>query len=122
MGHAFFPSEDVAAPASQGRPGGVSPVCASAAPQCRLESDTSETVTAAPPPGRSSFRMRVRSMTRTALALSLVALANGLLPAPAAAQAPLRKIGEMELQLAGLGAVLDPVNPVVPKNTQPACR
>ena len=56
-------------------------------------------------------------MTRTALALSLVALANGLLPAPAAAQAPLRKIGEMELQLAGLGAVLDPVNPVVPKNT-----
>jgi len=56
-------------------------------------------------------------MTRTALALAVTALASGLLPAPAAAQAPLRKIGEMELQLAGLGASLDPVNPVVPKNT-----
>jgi hypothetical protein len=61
--------------------------------------------------------MRVRSMTRAALAFSLAALASGVLPAPAAAQAPLRKIGEMELQLAGLAAVLDPVNPVVPKNT-----
>ena len=56
-------------------------------------------------------------MTRTALALSLVAFVSGLAPTPVAAQAPLRKIGEMELQLSGLGAVLDPVNPVVPKNT-----
>ncbi len=56
-------------------------------------------------------------MARTVLAVAFAALSGGLLPAPAAAQAPLRKIGEMELQLAGLGAVLDPVNPVVPKNT-----
>jgi len=117
MGHAFFPSEDVAAPAFRGRRGEVSPVCAGDATSQCGQSDTSETVTAALRPEPSSFRIRVRSMTRTALALALAVLANGLLPAPAAAQAPLRKIGEMELQLAGLGAVLDPVNPVVPKNT-----
>ena len=117
MGHAFFPSEDVAVPAFRGRRGEVSAVCGRAALQCGRPGDTSETVTAAPRPDASCLRIRVRPMTRTALALSLVALASGLLPAKAAAQAPLRKIGEMELQLAGLAAVLDPVNPVVPKNT-----
>ena len=116
MGHAFFPNEDVAVPAFKGRAGGVSAlVC----PRCSVggPSDTRETVTARRRPERVSLRMRVHPMTRTALALALVALTQGLLPEPAAAQAPLRKIGEMELQLAGLAAVLDPVNPVVPKNT-----
>lgn len=61
--------------------------------------------------------MRIRSMTRTPVAVSLALVALALCPVAADAQAPLRKIGEMELQLAGLAAGLDPVNPVVPKNT-----
>ena len=40
----------------------------------------------------------------------------------ARAQAPLRKIGEMELSLLGLSASPDPVNPAVPKNTPTALR
>lgn len=35
---------------------------------------------------------------------------------PANAAAPFRKIGEMELRLAGISATVDPVNPVIPKN------
>ena len=40
----------------------------------------------------------------------------------ARAQAPLRKIGEMELSLLGLNAAPDPVNPAVPKSTPTALR
>jgi len=46
----------------------------------------------------------------------------GFWSVPAAAQAPLRKIGEMEVALVGLHATVDPVNPTVPKNTASAVR
>ncbi len=41
---------------------------------------------------------------------------------PASGQAPLRKIGEMEVSLVGLTATLDPVKPVVPKNVASGVR
>src|SRR5215475_29823 len=51
-----------------------------------------------------------------ALSLDLFSVAR------VAAQAPLRKIGEMEVALVGVHATLDPVNPVVPKNTASGVR
>src|SRR5688572_13972963 len=52
-------------------------------------------------------------------AVPLVALLLAFAPT-AEAQAPYRKIGELELSLLGISAVPDPANPVVPKNTASA--
>ena len=45
-----------------------------------------------------------------------------LLPAAVRAQAPFRKIAEMEVSLVGLRATVDPPNPTVPKNTASGVR
>ena len=47
---------------------------------------------------------------------------NVLGAASATAQAPLRKIGEMEVALVGLRATVDPAAPVVPKHTASGVR
>jgi hypothetical protein len=43
-------------------------------------------------------------------------------PPPSAAQSPERKIAEMELLLLGISATIEPVNPVIPKNTDAGVR
>jgi hypothetical protein len=43
-------------------------------------------------------------------------------PPPLAAQAPERKIAEMELLLLGVSATVEPVHPVIPKNTDAGVR
>jgi PA14 domain-containing protein/chitobiase/beta-hexosaminidase-like protein/Big-like domain-containing protein/carboxypeptidase family protein len=55
-------------------------------------------------------------------ATAIVAFLLALVPSAARAQAPLRKIGEMELALVGLHATVDPLNPTVPKNTASGVR
>jgi hypothetical protein len=66
---------------------------------------------------------RIRSAHRTlAVATVLAAAAFGPAAPSAEAQAPLRKIGELELSLAGLVARLDPAEPAVPKNTAAGVR
>lgn len=52
----------------------------------------------------------------------LLTLLGGVAPPPAAAQAPERKIAEMELLLLGVSATVEPVNPVIPKNTDAGVR
>src|SRR4029453_12850182 len=58
------------------------------------------------------------SIRATAVATFLLAL----LPSVVRAQAPLRKIGEMEVALLGVHATVDPADPVVPKNTASGVR
>ncbi len=53
---------------------------------------------------------------------TVLALLLAVLPSAARAQTPLRKIGEMEVALVGLHATVDPINPVVPKNTPSGVR
>ena len=57
-----------------------------------------------------------------AAALLVTAALACLAAVPAEAQAPLRKIGEMELSLLGVSATVDPLEPVVPKNIASAVR
>jgi hypothetical protein len=63
---------------------------------------------------------------RTSLPVHAAALLAAVLAclsaAVAEAQAPLRKIGEMELSLLGVSATVDPLAPVVPKNIASAVR
>ncbi|HEY6308047.1 MAG TPA: carboxypeptidase regulatory-like domain-containing protein [Candidatus Angelobacter sp.] len=47
----------------------------------------------------------------------LSALVIGLLGKAAFSQAPLRKIGELDLQIQGISATVQPANPTIPKNT-----
>ena len=51
-----------------------------------------------------------------------LAAAATLLSASAWAQGPSRKIGELELQLLGIQATVDPANPTVPKNVASGVR
>ena len=51
-----------------------------------------------------------------------VVLAIAGFAAPASAQAPLRKIGELDLRILGVSAACEPASPVVPKNTASAVR
>jgi hypothetical protein len=60
--------------------------------------------------------------SRIALGLGVVSLLSALAPSPCFAQAPERKIAEMELLLLGVSATVDPVNPVIPKNTDAGVR
>src|SRR5262245_33454233 len=53
---------------------------------------------------------------------TLAALLIALIPSASEAQAPLRKIGEMELALLGVQATVDPADPAVPKNIGSAVR
>jgi hypothetical protein len=62
------------------------------------------------------------SISSFAAALVAAATLAGLAPSPLEAQAPLRKIGEMELSLLGVSATVEPLEPVVPKNIASAVR
>ncbi len=64
------------------------------------------------------------STQRRASGVLVPALLAVLLLAPpwATAQAPLRKMGELDIPLLGISATVDPLNPVVPKNTASAVR
>src|SRR6185503_3952716 len=55
-------------------------------------------------------------------AATIATLLLAVFPAVVRAQAPLRKIGEMEVSLVGLRATVDPPNPTVPKNTASGVR
>jgi hypothetical protein len=66
-------------------------------------------------------RLRRVAARWRALGLGLSLLASAA-PPPAAAQAPERKIAEMELLLLGVSATVEPLNPVIPKNTDAAVR
>src|SRR5687768_94666 len=67
------------------------------------------------PAGRRGFPPVLRSV-HLAVALSLLG------SAPALAQAPVRKLGQLRLAVVGVTATLDPLEPVVPKNTASAVR
>ncbi len=61
-------------------------------------------------------------MGRRALIAALVSAIAAVGAAPARAQAPLRKIGELDLRVVGVSAACEPSNPVVPRNTSSAVR
>ena len=66
--------------------------------------------------GRPGFPRKL-SRTTAGRALARVAASLGLLLAAGVAESQPRKIGEMELRLAGLTASLETIDPVVPKHT-----
>jgi hypothetical protein len=97
-----------------GGPSARSSTLASFAREC----DAAGSVTAPPP--RDASRFRIRSVLTSRLAL--VSLLCGFAPSLSFAQAPERKIAEMELLLLGVTATVEPANPVIPKNTDAGVR
>src|SRR5205807_3212273 len=65
----------------------------------------------------------VRVRTRASLiVVSLLGFVASLAQAQTPSQVPLRKIGELELQVQGISATVQPANPTIPKNTPAGVR
>ena len=76
------------------------------------------------PPPVPMTRRRLRGVvtSRLAISIAVLSLLGGTAPSPSAAQAPERKLAEMELLLLGVSATVEPVNPVIPKNMDAGVR
>lgn len=69
-----------------------------------------------------SLSLAVGGIRRLCVLLSLVVLGSQLAAAQTPSPTPLRKIGEMEVSIVGVSATVEPLNPVVPKNTASGVR